>query len=309
MKNYVVLMCMMITMALSAWGRPPIMATHTLNGAMSIVMIDRDGQVSTMVEAQRGGGTNYSPRWSPDGKSFAFISAGGIFIKDIIGSTIAKVSPGDDILFGYIDWSPNGRTMLAGRFAEIRDIWLVDVKTHGVNLWENDKISSRASWFPDGESIAFVSKGGDANPQIYVADIAKQNVRLLTKGSLNISPACSPDGESISFVSDRGGGAELYIMNTDGSAVRQLTFDKGVVSNPRWSPDGEVIVFTQATRVTVGTDLYTINRDGSRKQKITESTQSSLFDEADFYPFESLPVAPVARMATTWGQLKRIQRE
>jgi len=86
-------------------------------------------------------------------------------------------------------------------------------------------------------------------------------------GLLNLSnnpaddtnPAFSPDGSQIAFVSNRDaeeGGQSIYVMNADGSQLRQLTFDHW--SNwPAWSPDGTQITYTSSD------DIFIINADGS----------------------------------------------
>src|SRR5688500_10048641 len=53
----------------------------------------------------------------------------------------------------------------------------------------------------------------------------------------------SPSGE-IAFVSNREGGIyQIYLMNADGSNVRQLTDGNTDSYRPVWSPDGQHIAF------------------------------------------------------------------
>ncbi|MCD6456500.1 MAG: PD40 domain-containing protein [Methanophagales archaeon] len=46
-------------------------------------------------------------------------------------------------------------------------------------------------------------------------------------------PACSPDGKKIAFVSNRDGDNEIYVMDADGTNVRQLTNNTA----DEWGPD------------------------------------------------------------------------
>ncbi len=55
--------------------------------------------------------------------------------------------------------------------------------------------------------------------------------------------AWSPNGKQIAFYSDRAGSNDLYVVNNDGTAMRQLTTSKSADSEPSWSPDGNTLVF------------------------------------------------------------------
>jgi TolB protein len=61
------------------------------------------------------------------------------------------------------------------------------------------------------------------------------------------NPAWSPDGKQIAFISERERGSQIFVMNADGSDVRNLTNDpKRFDSHPAWSPDGRRIAFSTA---------------------------------------------------------------
>src|SRR5262249_46375961 len=56
------------------------------------------------------------------------------------------------------------------------------------------------------------------------------------------SAQSSPSG-LIAFMTDRDGNYEIYVMNADGSNLRNLTRNKGWDQYPVWSPDGAQIAF------------------------------------------------------------------
>jgi TolB protein len=73
------------------------------------------------------------------------------------------------------------------------------------------------------------------------------------------TPTVSPDGQQIAFRSDRTGTVELYIINADGSGVRQLT-NGGHTGRAYWSPDGRRVTFTTSTSDTA--HLFSMATDG-----------------------------------------------
>ena len=64
-------------------------------------------------------------------------------------------------------------------------------------------------------------------------------------------PSYSPDGTQIAFrgdldLAEPSGDEEIYVMNADGTNVRQLTSNADFDSAPSWSPDGKRILFERA---------------------------------------------------------------
>jgi Tol biopolymer transport system component len=73
----------------------------------------------------------------------------------------------------------------------------------------------------------------------------------------------APDGRRITFGSDASGGREIYTMNSDGTDIQRLTFNKIVDSNPAWSPSGRIILFKRS-----GPQWITMQPDGSAEQQM-----------------------------------------
>ena len=132
------------------------------------------------------------------------------------------------------------------------------------------------SWSPDGRSIAFASRRGDTNGDIYVMDADGDNERRLTNHtSQDMSPSWSPDGRSIAFSSVRDGNPEIYVMNASGNNVRRLTNHEGIDREPSWSPDGRSIAFSSVRDG--NPEIYVMNASGDNMRNLTNHPS----DDAD----------------------------
>jgi len=91
---------------------------------------------------------------------------------------------------------------------------------------------------PDGQTVAFSMLG-----DIYTMPITGGTPTRIAEGlAWEVQPRFSPDGSRIAFTSDRGGGDNIWLMNADGSDMRQLTDeDFRLMHQPTWSPDGQFI--------------------------------------------------------------------
>ncbi len=95
---------------------------------------------------------------------------------------------------------------------------------------------------PDGSQIVF-----DALGDIFVVDSEGGDAKPLTQDfAWNIHPSVSPDGKKVAFISDRDGLSNVWVMNIDGSDLKQITKEKkNLIHSPKWSPDGQYIVVSK----------------------------------------------------------------
>lgn len=92
---------------------------------------------------------------------------------------------------------------------------------------------------PDGRTLAF-----DLLGDIFLLSIEGGTARSLLSGApYEHQPRFSPDGKRIAFGSDRSGAQNVWVMNVDGTGLRQITHENfRTASGPAWSLDGKTIV-------------------------------------------------------------------
>jgi Tol biopolymer transport system component/uncharacterized RDD family membrane protein YckC len=85
------------------------------------------------------------------------------------------------------------------------------------------------------------------------------------------STAAAPrPGNTIVFTSNRTGTYNIYLVNADGSGLRQLTrFQIGEVARPSLSPDGTTILFQRQDKPAATSDIWGVQADGSRMRNLT----------------------------------------
>jgi TolB protein len=89
-----------------------------------------------------------------------------------------------------------------------------------------------------------------------------------TNDDWDSSPVWSPDGKQIAFNSDRDGDDEVFVMDADGTNVRQLTANDDWDSDPAWSPDGKQIAF-ESDRYG-DSEIFVMDADGTNVRQLAQ---------------------------------------
>ena len=210
-------------------------------GNISVINADGSGLHSLTNNA---GFLAWSPAWSPDGSKIAFHGESGdrttqVYTMNADGSGVTRLTNNLANAFGPV-WSPDGSKVLFSSTSNGNyEIYVVNADGSSVTrLTNNSAYDLRPAWSPDGTKIAFDSdRDGNtaANTGIYVMNADGSGVTRLTDPGGDDGPAWSPDGSQIAFTR-RGG--EIWVVNADGSALRNLTNNLAFDFAPAWRPRG-----------------------------------------------------------------------
>jgi len=191
-------------------------------------------------------GESYSFDWSPDGKSIAWLRAFPNY-EEII---IRDLTTGKERQLTYykksideIAWASNGQIFFSSRKGGNMNIWMIPAKggeavqvTRGTGPDTGIRISA------DNQRILYIEEQTFNN--IWRANIDGTQVRQLTfDDRFATVPTFSPDKKNIAFSLNsrdfKDPGYKIFIMQSDGTNLRQLPTGEGNFVNPRWSHDGK----------------------------------------------------------------------
>jgi dipeptidyl aminopeptidase/acylaminoacyl peptidase len=209
---------------------------------------DGSREITTLTTAPQ---SSNSPRWSPDGKSLAFLSARAtasdsgdartqVWLLPLGGGEPRRVTSLLNGVTGF-QWSPDGTRMAVVSRSGPSDTEKSpsDVRHYKhANYKFND-----TGWFDDKRA------------HIWVIDVASGRATQLTSGDdwNDSDPQWSPDSRRIAFVSDRTGKAfdegqntDVWAIDANGGPLTKISDHEEGDSSPRWSPDGRTIAFISA---------------------------------------------------------------
>jgi hypothetical protein len=116
-----------------------------------------------------------------------------------------------------------------------------------VPLPNGSSVESLIAWSPNERFIALQANSLQESVEtedIFLIDITSMELIDLTRNAAeDTSPSWSHSGEYISFLSNRGGDEQIYVMNLDGTMVRQITSTDGSKIRPVWLSNDFQIAF------------------------------------------------------------------
>ena len=184
-----------------------------------------------------------SPRWSPDGRFLAFLSArdGGraqIWLLSRNGGEARRVSTLENGASSF-EWSPDGT-----RFVCLTRTGPPPSKTSDVRHYTHINYKYNDTGYFD-----------EKRSHVVVIDVRTGATKQLTDGDNwnDLDPHWSPDSTRIVFVSNRTGkefdldhNADVWTIPAAGGGLTKISDHSGPDGSPRWSPDGKRIAFLGA---------------------------------------------------------------
>ncbi len=179
-------------------------------------------------------------------------------------------------------WSPDGQKIaFTSTAAGIANVWRMNpdgserenlsAKSLGADLVEEGQFA----WSPDGSLIAYESMRDD-NSEIYIMNAEGEEVENITNDPADDrGPLWSPDGKHIAFRSNRDRGTDIYVLDLDTQEVVNVSNSPEAQKNSYiWDASGEKLYF--ASNEAGNFNLYSVNQDGTDKQRLTEGDNDSV---------------------------------
>jgi dipeptidyl aminopeptidase/acylaminoacyl peptidase len=203
------------------------------------------------------------PRWSPDGKYLAFLSARNegktqVWLLNRSGGEAQRLTDTPQNVDDFA-WSPDS-TRVVAILRDASEEELAEAKTKDKEKDADDKEKkhkTRKPWVIDRlqfktDEVGYLDR---RRAHLYVLDLATKHLTQITSGDYDDAhPAWSPDSSLIAFASnrskpdpDRTYNTDIWVVianNTDkGAQLTQVTTNLGDDDVPSWSPDGKLITY------------------------------------------------------------------
>ena len=256
------------------------------------------------------GGDDKSPRWSPDGKTLAFLSARGETGAAGPTSQVYRVDAGGEaagaperlsLADGDVDefaWSPDGRFIaftsrepaveedptVTGKNLQYTRLGIVDVARHATSLLTGrDFDVQELAWSADGKEIALVIASTPSPEDQYklgLVVVNRQSGKIARRLSENVAFTgllrWSPDGRLITFrecLPARKFSSWLAVVPAAGGRVRPLAKDRrSTTLRAEWAADSRHLVLL--TLEGTGQALDELDVESGRVRRIADVVAS-----------------------------------
>ncbi len=256
-------------------------------------------------------GNNFSPEWSPDGKSLAYISrrlpryeygADILYIVSLeTGEEREVVRPQEIRSLGGISrgicWSPDGRSILSsGHDKKGQGIYVVDVKTGEMTavLYGEEQIMN-PNWSADGKAIFFIERDWKKGiSRVFRYDMKTKEKKEIYNQSPNLLWLIpSPDGKLLAFATFEKYKEEnigvLMVLPVEGGEPREVVkIIGGACGAMAWALDSREIIYgidlyaPGSQGMAQGSELWKVSVEGGEPQKLWK--MASPLEELRIHP-------------------------
>ena len=277
-------------------------------------------------------GADRSPRWSPDGRTLAFISARGgssqVWAVEPSGKAkpLTAFGPG---VSSFI-WSPTG-THIAFESSVFPDC--PDEDCNRKRIAEQEKSPVQARIYTELLFRHWNSWSDGRRGHVFIVPVAGGRPLDLTPGDFDTPPIAlggtqdyvfSPDGSELCFVRNTdpelrkglGTNNDLFLVPAAGGDAVKLTANAANDNSPLYSPDGRFIAYKAMARPGFEADrlcLMVHDRRASTSRNLTDSLDLSVDDfvwsaggDAIIFSAEENGRSSVYRLPLANGRAERI---
>jgi eukaryotic-like serine/threonine-protein kinase len=231
------------------------------------------------------------PSWSPRGKRIAYWGIESGTSRRVLWTVAAGGGPPAPVIQdGSLNWnpvwSPDGRFLyFASNRSGSMDLWRVPIdEESGEVRGEPIPLRVPAPWAgpmaisKDGRRIIYATLDEKTNLARAAVDPAGPRVFgelvPITQGSRFVASArAAPDGRWIAFRTSAPQ-EDLFIVQPDGSGLRQLTDDAARDRGPVWLPDGRILFFSDRSG---RYEAWAIRPDGSGLEQLTATRGEPIY--------------------------------